>query len=160
VPGELMDRFLARLIDFAILIVPTIILYFILAAIFLNGFVYSTGEWLIFYLFFAVLTVAIDLGYFAYFESSRGQSIGKQVMKLQVFGPDGTSNPTMEQAVRRNIWLAANLLSIVPFVGSLLAGLASIGAVILIAVGINSDAVRRQHWFDHFAGETTVMKVG
>ena len=32
--------------------------------------------------------------------------------------------------------------------------LASLGAVILILVGINGDPVKRQHWFDKFAGGT------
>jgi uncharacterized RDD family membrane protein YckC len=159
-PGELLDRFLARLIDFIILAIPTGILYAVFAAIFLNGFTYSTGEWLVFYLFWSVLTVVIQLGYFAYMESSRGQTVGKIVMKLKTFGPDGASNPTMEQAIRRNSWLALNLIAIVPFIGSIFAGLAELAAVILIAVGINGDAVRRQHWFDNFAGGTQVMKVG
>ena len=44
-------------------------------------------------------TAVLYVGYFAFFESYRGQTIGKQVMKLKVFGPDGASNPTMEQAV-------------------------------------------------------------
>ncbi len=30
----------------------------------------------------------------------------------------------------------------------------------MIAVGINSDTVRRQGWHDHFAGGTYVLKVG
>ena len=72
-------------------------------------------------------------------ESSRGQTVGKIVMKLKVFGPDGASNPTMEQAVRRNIWVATGLISIVPVVGYFLGGLASLAAVILILVGINGD---------------------
>ena len=159
-PGELLDRFLARLIDFVILIIPTGILYAVLSAIFLNGFTYSVGEYLLFYLFYSIITVAIQLGYFAYFESSRGQTLGKQVMKLRTFAPDGASNPTMEQAVRRNSWLAIGLLAIVPILGPIVSGLGSLAAVILIAVGINSDTVRRQHWFDKFAGGTQVMKVG
>ena len=159
-PGELLDRFLARLIDFVILIVPTGILYAVLSAIFLNGFTYSVGEYLLFYLFYSIITVAIQLGYFAYFESSRGQTIGKQVMKLRTFGPDGVCNPTMDQAIRRNGWLAIGLLAIVPILGPIVSGLGSLAAVILIAVNINGDTAKRQHWFDNFAGGTQVMKVG
>ena len=51
-----------------------------------------------------MITTLISLGYYAYFESNRGATIGKQLMKLKVVGPDGVSNPTMEQAVRRNIF--------------------------------------------------------
>ena len=102
----------------------------------------------------------ISLGYFAFFESSRGATIGKQLMKLKVVGPDGASNPTMEQAVRRNIFLAFGLASIVPFVGSIIGGLGQLVAVIMIAVGINSDTVGRQAWHDKFAGGTRVLKIG
>ena len=42
-------------------------------------------------------------------ESSRGQTLGKMVLKLRRSGPTG-SNPTLEQALRRNIFYAANLL--------------------------------------------------
>jgi uncharacterized RDD family membrane protein YckC len=159
-PGELMDRFLARLIDFVILIIPTGIIYAVMSAIFLDGFSNSVAEYLLFYLFYSIISVAIQLGYFAYFESSRGQTIGKQVMKLKTFAPDGVSNPTMDQALRRNGWLALGLVSIIPIVGPVIGGLASLAAVILIAVNINGDPVKRQHWFDKFAGGTQVMKIG
>ncbi len=77
-------------------------------------------------------------------------------MKLKVVGPDGASNPTMEQAVRRNIWIAFGSLGIVvPVVGTILGGLAVDRAPsIMIAVGINGDTgqaaglarqVRRRH---------------
>lgn len=159
-PGELVDRFLARLIDYVGLGIIYGVLYAVLAGIFLNGLTYSTGEWLLFYLFFSVITTLISLGYFAYFESNQGATFGKQLMKLKVVGPDGTSNPTMEQAVRRNIFLAFGLASIVPLVGAALGGLASLIAVIMIAVGINNDTVARQAWHDKFAGGTRVLKIG
>jgi uncharacterized RDD family membrane protein YckC len=107
-----------------------------------------------------VITTLISLGYFAYFESNQGATFGKQLMKLKVVGPDGASNPTMEQAVRRNIFLAFGLASIVPLVGAALGGLASLIAVIMIAVGINNDTVARQAWHDKFAGGTRVLKIG
>ena len=159
-PGELVDRFLARLIDYVGLGIIYGVLYAVLGGIFLNGLTYSTGEWLLFYLFFSVITTLISLGYFAYFESNQGATFGKQLMKLKVVGPDGTSNPTMEQAVRRNIFLAFGLASIVPLVGAALGGLASLIAVIMIAVGINNDTVARQAWHDKFAGGTRVLKIG
>ena len=159
-PGELVDRFLARLIDGIGLGIIYGILYAVLAGIFLNGFTYSVGEWLLFYLFFSVITTLVSLGYYAYFESSQGATFGKQLLKLKVVGPDGVSNPTMEQAIRRNIFLAFGLASIVPFVGSLIGGLASLVAVIMIVVGINGDTVARQAWHDKFAGGTRVLKIG
>ena len=158
-PGELLDRFLARLIDGLIMAIPYGIFYAILASIFLSGFSNSLGEVLVFNLFMSLISTAIFLGYYAFLESSRGQTIGKQLMKLKVFGPDGASNPTMEQAIRRNIFLALGLLAIVPILGTLLNVVASIGAIILIVIGINKPPTR-QHWFDEFAGGTQVMKVG
>jgi uncharacterized RDD family membrane protein YckC len=150
-PGNLGDRFLARFIDGLIVGVVGVILSFVLAFIsdswFLTGFISS------------VLTAALYLGYFGYFESSRGQTIGKQAMKLKVFGPDRVSNPTLEQAIRRNIWLGFGLIRIIPIIGGLLSGLAGLAAVIVIVVNINSDP-QRQHWFDKFAGGTQVIKIG
>jgi uncharacterized RDD family membrane protein YckC len=158
-PGELLDRFLARLIDGVILGVVYGIIAGIVGGILITGY-RSGGELFLYYLIISVVSSILYLGYYAYMESTRGQTIGKIVMKLKVFGPDGVSNPTMEQAVRRNIYMAFGLAGIVPVVGSLLGGLASLAAVILIAVNINADTVKRQHWFDKFAGGTQVMKIG
>jgi len=141
-PGNLVDRFLARLIDFVIVGIPAVILQFIFQA--------AVGYWAGLFIG-GVITAVLFIGYFGYFESNRGQTIGKQVMKLKVEGPGG-GNPTMEQAVRRNIWGA---FGIIPCIG----GVAELVAVILIAVNINSDP-QRQHWFDKFAGGTKVTKIG
>ena len=117
----------------------------------------SGAEVYFYYLIIGVLSSVLYLGYFAYMESSRGQTIGKMVMKLKVVRsrrreqPDhGAGRPPQHLARRRP------RSRIVPFVGYLLGGLASLGAVILIAIGINSDTVKRQHWFDTFAGGTQV----
>lgn len=159
-PGELVDRFLARLIDGVLLGIVFGVLYSIGAAIFLQGIFYSRGEWFVFWLFTAILSTAVNLGYFAFMESTNGATLGKQLLKLKVVGPDGVSNPTMEQALRRNAWLGLGLINVLPFVGSVLAGLAELAAVIMIAVGINNDTVNRQAWHDHFAGGTKVLKIG
>lgn len=158
-PGELVDRFVAKLIDGVILGVVYGIIVGIVGGAIITG--YRDGaELFVYLLIVSVLSTVVYLGYFAYLESSRGETIGKMVMKLKVYGPDGATNPTMEQAVKRNIWVAAGILGIVPVVGQLIGGLASIGAVILIVIGINGDPARRQHWFDKFAGGTQVVKVG
>lgn len=159
-PGELMDRFLARLVDGVLLGVVYGIMVAIFSAILLQGFVYSTGELFLYYLVLSVVSSALYLGYFGFLESSRGATIGKQVLKLEVKGPDGVSHPTLEQAIRRNIWMAFGLLGVVPVVGTLLGGLAALAAVIMIAVGINNDTVNRQAWHDQFAGGTRVLKIG
>jgi uncharacterized RDD family membrane protein YckC len=157
-PGELVDRFLAKLIDGVILGVIYGIIAGIVGGAIITGY-RSGSEVYFYYLIIGVLSAVLYTGYFAYMESSRGQTVGKIVMKLKVFGPDGVSNPTMEQAIRRNIWAAAGIISVIPFVWWL-SGLAQLAAVILIAVGINGDTVKRQHWFDKFAGGTQVMKIG
>jgi uncharacterized RDD family membrane protein YckC len=150
-PGSLIDRFVARLIDGVIIGVTGAIINFVLAAV--------SNSWLLTGFISSVVTAALYLGYFTYLESSRGQTVGKQLMKLKVFGPDHVSNPTLEQAARRNIFTAFGIAGIVPIVGSILGGLAELAAVILIAVNINSDP-QRQHWFDKFAGGTQVIKIG
>jgi uncharacterized RDD family membrane protein YckC len=159
-PGELLDRFLARLIDGILLGVVFGILSAIFSGIFLSGLTYSTGEWLLYWLFVSVITVAITMGYFAFMESNNGASLGKQLLKLKVVGPDGVSNPTMEQALRRNAFYAIQLAYIVPIVGAIFGGLAMLAAVIMIAVTINNDTVNRQGWHDRFAGGTRVLKIG
>jgi uncharacterized RDD family membrane protein YckC len=106
----------------------------------------------------AVLSTAINLGYFVYMETSQGKTLGKMVMKLHVEGAAG-SKPTVEESAKRNIWMAFPLLGIVPVIGGLIGSLGQLVAVIMCAVGINSDQQRRQHWFDKFAG-TQVIKEG
>lgn len=158
-PGELLDRFLARLLDGLIVGVGYGILSVILSPIFLQGFAYSTGEIFLYQAVLSVVFTALALGYFGYLESSRGQTVGKMALKLKTVGPTG-ENPTMEQAIRRNIFYAANLLAVIPWIGSFVGGVLGLVAVILIAVGINKDTVNRQAWHDHFAGETRVWKLG
>ena len=164
-PGELLDRLLARLIDFVLLAVVNAILVSTLVVGTLmgrstglaGGFGFGVAD----YAASAVASVAsaaITLGYFAILESSRGQTIGKMLLKLKTTGPDG-QNPTLEQAVRRNLFTAIGVLGVVPVLG-VFAGLLSLVASIMIAVGINNDTANRQAWHDHFAGETRVWKVG
>lgn len=157
-PGELLDRFLARLIDGVVIGIAYGILSAIFRGMFLNGFSYSTGEWFLYYIVLTIIWVPLALGYFAYLDSTRGQTLGKMVMKLEVRGPQG-GHPTMVESVKRNIIYAFQLAAIVPILGSLLAGLGALVGVIMIAVGINNDPVRRQAWHDRFAGGTYVVKL-
>ncbi len=106
----------------------------------------------------AVLSTVIYLGYFGFMESNRGQTVGKMLMKLHVEGPTG-GKPTLEEAIKRNIWLGLPLLGIVPIIGGVIGSLGQLVAVIMIAVGINNDPVKRQPWTDKFAG-TQVIKEG
>jgi uncharacterized RDD family membrane protein YckC len=161
-PGELLDRFLARLIDTVILIaVNAVIVGAIIVGVVMGetgGYVYTPGASFAVGAISAVISTALYLGYYAYMESSRGQTVGKMLLKLRTYGPDGRSNPTMEQALRRNIWAGFGILGVVPFLG-FIGGIAQLVAVIMIAVGINSDPINRQAWHDRFAGGTQVRKL-
>ncbi len=161
-PGELGDRFVARLLDSLLLLAVNIIV----VGLVITGLIFGTstsafsagGGSFVANVVGTVLGVAINLGYFVYMETTRGETLGKMVMKLKVIGPNG-QNPTPEESVKRNIYLAFGLAGIIPFLG-IIAGLASLAAVIMIAVGINQDTERRQAWHDRFAGGTQVLKVG
>lgn len=160
-PAELLNRFLARLIDHVLLGVVNVVLYIVFSAIFLTGFVYSFGEQFLFYTVMAILQAAIYLGYFAFMESNSGQTVGKMVMKLRTYGPDGATKPTMEQALKRNAYAALGVLSIIPVLGWFFLGWAApIAAMIFIAVTLNNDQPNHQGWHDKFAGGTRVMQVG
>ncbi len=159
-PGELLDRFLARLIDGILLFVVNLVIL-VPVVIGILG-INSTGGFGMGGSFAAsavsaVLSTVIYLAYYGLMESTRGQTVGKMAMKLHVVGPTG-ANPTLEEAVKRNIWLGLPILGVVPIIGGLIGGLAQLAAVIMIAVGISNDPNRRP-WTDKFAG-TQVMKEG
>jgi uncharacterized RDD family membrane protein YckC len=160
-PGELLDRFLARLIDYVLLFVVNVIVVTVVvvgAILGSSGGMMGYGDDFLANAVTAVLSTLIYLGYFAFMESSQGKTLGKMVMKLRVESESG-GKPSFEQAVKRNIWMALPLLGIVPLIGGLIGALGQLVAVILIAVGINSDTMRRQPWTDKFAG-TQVLKEG
>lgn len=154
-PGELLDRFVARLID-GVLIGVVLGPVAVIIGIITSG---SAGSRWFGSMVTTLLGVVLGLGYFAYMESSRGQTVGKMVLKLRTLGPNG-GLPTMEQAVRRNLWMGLSIIGIIPLLGGLIAGLAQLAAVITIALGINSNTTTRQAWHDTFAGGTQVVKIG
>jgi len=156
VSADLGSRFLARLIDSILLAVVfmVVIVPIFIVAIFSGsaGFSGVFGGGLGFAnIIGAIIWAAAIIGYFALLESSRGQTIGKMVMKLKTVGPDG-ENPSFEMAAKRNAWYA---LGIIPILG----GLAQLAAVIYIAVTI-SKSETNTGWHDTFAGGTRVIKTG
>lgn len=160
-PADLGYRLLARLIDFILLaVVLAIINSVLLAAMFAgtsgDAFGFGAGASFGYAAVSAIITAAVYLGYFAFMESSRGQTIGKMALKLETRGPTG-GKPTMEQALRRNAWTALGLLAIIPVVGWFLAPLIELAVVIVILVTINNSPAR-QGWHDNFAGGTSVVK--
>ncbi|KAA1428522.1 RDD family protein [Nocardioides antri] len=159
-PGELLNRFLARLIDHILLGVVYVPIFLILSAIIYSGFSNSFGEQFIFYTLTAILQAALYLAYFTLLESNRGQTVGKMILKLRTYGPDGVSNPTVEQAAKRNAYSALGVLSIIPIIGWFFLGWAApLAAMIFIAVTLNKDP-NRQGWHDKFAGGTQVKQLG
>jgi uncharacterized RDD family membrane protein YckC len=130
----------ARLLDAILVGLPAAISLSILG---LGGGFTGTDTW--------VSSAVISLlwfGYFAWFESNRGATIGKKLLNLRVVVADG-SNPSLETAAKRNVWM---LFGLVPVIG----GLLSLIAVIAIIVTISSNpASRGKH--DEFAG-TAVMR--
>ncbi|MGI9584849.1 MAG: RDD family protein, partial [Acidimicrobiia bacterium] len=97
-----MPRFLARLIDGLLLgfLMFVIIVPIVFVGIFgTSGYSAFTGIG-ISSILISVVFAAIVIGYFAYMESSRGQTVGKMVMKLKTVGPDG-KNPTFVEAAKR-----------------------------------------------------------
>lgn len=159
-PGNLLDRFLARLIDHVLIgIVNAIIISVVVVGLIgLDGasplgyggsFAASAVA--------AIVGVAIGLGYFAFMESRQGQTLGKMVMKLHVEGASG-GHPTVEESIKRNWWLAIGLVGIIPIIG-ILGSIATLVVVILIAVQINNDPERRPQLSDRLA-ETKVVKEG
>ncbi|MDX1511508.1 MAG: RDD family protein [Nitriliruptorales bacterium] len=151
-PGSLGQRFLARLIDHILLgVVMAIISSAIIIPIAFSSsdasafsFAASGAAGIV----INIIGAAIAIGYFAWMDSTRGQTLGKMALKLRVVGPDG-GNPSFQQAAMRNAWLA---LPIIPILG----GLVELGIVIWIAVTINSAPDGRGP-HDGWAGGTQVV---
>ena len=165
-PADLGPRFVARLIDFILLaVVNGVLVSFVVVGIVmgsdagsLTGWGVGNGAFLAANAVSSLLTAAISLAYFTLMESSRGQTVGKMVLKLETRGPGG-GHPTVEQAFKRNAFVAIGVIGVIPFLG-FISGLLSLAAVIMIAVTISNDAVARHGWHDDFAGGTTVVRVG
>ena len=136
-PGGLGMRFFARLID-GILVG---IIGFVLALL-SNSLsnIWVTG-------LFSGLLMFI---YFVAFEVTQGWTPGKKLLGLSVRGPADAPKPTPAQSAIRNSF---TLLSIIPYVGGLLA----VVAYMVIAVTINSSPTK-QGKHDEIAGGTQVVK--
>lgn len=162
-PGDLGTRFIAKLIDWVLLGIVFGIVMAIASSIFWRG-VFSPGFFdggfggrlFLYNLVLGILFAGLSLGYFAFMESSRGQTVGKMVMKLRVQTADG-SNPSMENAVKRNIYMALYVGYLIPVVGSAIVGLGLLAATIYIAITINNDTQLRRGWHDQL-GNTQVVK--
>ncbi|CAM3564736.1 RDD family protein [Smaragdicoccus niigatensis] len=160
-PAELLDRFLALLIDSVLLWVVSWIVIAIVGVV-----SFASGSFAV----IAVITfigwlvvIAAQAAYFVLLQHQRGQTFGMQIMKLKVEGPTG-ANPTLEQAAKRCFYVFLPLTyavgGLIPLIGwllSLVGAFALLAAYIYIAVTINQSPTR-QGWHDHFAGGTRVVK--
>jgi uncharacterized RDD family membrane protein YckC len=130
----------ARILDFLLVGIPALLLLTLLG---LGGLGLGTDRWL----GGAILT-ALWFGYFVWFESNSGATVGKKLLNLRVVVADG-SHPSLEVAAKRNVWM---LFGLVPWIGGLLSLIAVI--VIIVTISSNPDS-RGKH--DEFAG-TAVMR--
>jgi uncharacterized RDD family membrane protein YckC len=138
IPGRLVWRVGAHLIDIAILFIVFIILWSFAASFVSLSLV-------------PFVNTAIVLAYAAGLETMRGQTLGKQVLGLRVRNQQG-AYPTPGQALRRNSYF---LLALLPgFIG----GLVALTVIGWIAAAILVDVVARQGINDRFARETFVTK--
>lgn len=94
----------------------------------------------------SLIGLAISFGYYVYFDTTRGATPGKMILNLQVQG--GAGNPSTEESLKRNAFLA---LGIIPVLG----GLLQLAAIIYIAITISQDPGNRG-WHDHFAATRVV----
>ncbi|MFD6155722.1 RDD family protein [Nocardia sp. NPDC060256] len=137
-PGDLGTRIGARVIDALILYIPYLIIYFLVK----NSLGLTIGLGLVWTL--------VQLGYFVGMETSQGTTIGKKVLGLKVLAPGGAAKIEPVTSLKRNIFVAAN---IIPCVG----GVVSLVLAIYIMVTISQDP-NKQGWHDKFAGGTQVVK--
>ena len=136
-PGGLGLRFAARLIDGIFVGIVALLLAFLFDA---------TSNILVTGLFSGLLTFI----YFVAFEVTQGWTPAKKLLGLSVHGPGGAPKPDVKQSAIRNSF---TLLSVVPYIGGLLAFI----AYIVIAVTINNSPTK-QGKHDELAGGTQVVK--
>lgn len=144
-PGELLPRLGARIIDALVIGVPFGI---VTAIVSIAGSTFLT-------VVLGLLTGLAMLGYAAYFESTKGWTLGKKALGLSVTGPNG-GLPTLEEAAKRNAYLGLQALTGIPVLGWLF-NIASLAAFIGIAVTIEKSPTK-QGFHDVFAGGTRVVK--
>lgn len=102
------------------------------------------------YIMPGIFSGVLVFAYFVAFEVTQGWTPGKKILGLSVHGPGGAAKPDLKQSAIRNSF---TLLSIIPFLGGLLAFI----AYIVIAVTINGSPTK-QGKHDELAGGTQVVK--
>jgi uncharacterized RDD family membrane protein YckC len=137
-PGGLGSRFFARLIDGILVNIVVFLLSF---------FLFDQDYW---WLVTGLFSGVLMFGYFVLFEVTNGTTPGKRLLGLAVHGPGGAPKPDVTPSAIRNSF---TLLSVVPYLGPLLAFI----AYVVIAVTI-SGSPTKQGKHDELAGGTQVVK--
>ncbi|MEV0947254.1 RDD family protein [Rhodococcus sp. NPDC049939] len=146
-PGELLPRMAARLIDSFIVGIPTGIITSVITAS-LGGLIGS--------LIGAVISVAAVVCYFVFLETTRGQTLGKQLLGLRVVGPEG-GLPTQQQSLTRNGFFFLSAMGALPIIGLLFGFIGFVLMIVLSVTIANSPTKQGKH--DEIAGGTRVVKV-
>ena len=159
----MLDRFLARLIDGAVLLIPYFILSAIPQALFGETINLRTGEVsgsnFLVYFVSGILLLALYLGYEVFFLGTQGgQTIGKKVMKLRVIKEDGGPLDVATALPRAAVLFGGNALAIL---GGVTALFSFLGGLIVLGVALSpfadSATGRYQGLHDKFA-KTLVVK--
>ena len=79
-------------------------------------------------------------GYFVWFESNQGATLGKRIVGIRVIDRQGAP-PSNGQAAKRNLWM---LLGLIPLLGGLLWLAAVIAIMITIASGTDMQGFHDQ----------------
>lgn len=146
--AEMWQRIVARFLDSLLVAITTAIITFVVT-FGSSGYLANAVT--------AVVSTVLYLGYFTFMESRDGQTLGKQLLGIRVVDAEGDV-PSLDKAFMRNAWMGVGILGIIPFIGSLIGGLLSLGLVVLILVTISQDSEHRRGWHDKLAGGTRVLK--
>ncbi|MBD8507189.1 RDD family protein [Hoyosella sp. G463] len=146
-PADLVPRAIARVIDGLIVGIPAVVVYRVLG----EGFGAFGG-------FLGALIYGVTLiAYSVILESESGQTFGKRIMRLRVYGPTGQF-PTRSEAFRRNSFYILQSLVMMPFLAvTFLAALVTLAAVASIALSI-ARSPRGQGRHDEIADGTQVVR--
>lgn len=162
-PAGVGRRLGARLIDQAVLVGLTFVVGALIAGPLIgdvgvrypDGSVeYFTGPLIV----AGLLHLATVFAYVVVLETTRGQTFGKMIVRLQVLDRDG-GRPRVSQSLRRNAFYLAYAWGMLPMDSTLpiLLTLLALGAAVLLT--ITRDRPEHRGWHDRLAG-TRVVTLG
>ncbi|MEO5875656.1 MAG: RDD family protein [Streptosporangiaceae bacterium] len=159
----MLDRFLARLVDGLVLLIPALILSAISNSLFRPTINLRTGETggseFLMYFVSGLLMIALYIGYETYFLGTQGgQTVGKKLLKLRVIREDGRPLDVNTALHRAGALYGGMVLYLL---GGVLVLLPTLGGLIVLGVALSpfadSASGRYQGLHDKFA-KTLVVK--